>query len=51
MDCIIYTITYVFNRFGEKISWMSKIQFVVSLSTTEVEYMAFIHLSKGVVWL
>jgi hypothetical protein len=51
MDCRIYTISYLFNLFGGKFSWMRKIQFVVSLSTTKVEYMAVIHVSKGVLWL
>jgi hypothetical protein len=31
---------YVFNLFGGEISWMSKRQAVVALSTTESEYMA-----------
>ena len=42
---------YVFNLFGGAISWMSKKQSVVALSTTEAEYMAAIHASKEAVWL
>jgi hypothetical protein len=42
---------YVFNLFGGAISWMSKRQVVVALSTTEFEYMAATHASKEVVWL
>jgi hypothetical protein len=42
---------YVFNLFGGAISWMSKRQAVVALSTTESEYMAATHASKEVVWL
>eukprot|EP00253_Pinus_taeda_P012760 PITA_12760 len=42
---------YVFNLFGGAISWMSKKQSVVALSTTEVEYMASAHGSKEAVWL
>eukprot|EP00253_Pinus_taeda_P024088 PITA_24088 len=42
---------YVFNLFGGAISWMSKKQFVVALSTTEAEYMATTHASKEAVWL
>jgi hypothetical protein len=42
---------YVFNLFGGEINWMSKRQFVVSLSTTKVEYMETTHVSKNVVWL
>ena len=41
---------YVFNLFGA-ISWMSKRQAVVALSTTESEYMADTHASKEAVWL
>jgi hypothetical protein len=37
---------YVFNLFGGEISWMSKRQVVVALSTTKVEYMAATHASK-----
>jgi hypothetical protein len=37
--------------FGGAISWMSKRQAVVALSTTEVEYMVATHGSKEVVWL
>jgi hypothetical protein len=36
---------YVFNLFGGAVSWMSKRQSVVALSTTEVEYMAATHAS------
>eukprot|EP00253_Pinus_taeda_P012544 PITA_12544 len=42
---------YVFNLFGGAVSWMSKKQFVVALSTTEVEYMVATHSSNEVVWL
>jgi hypothetical protein len=42
---------YVFNIFGGAISWMSKRQVVVALSTTEVEYMVATHASKEAVWL
>jgi hypothetical protein len=42
---------YVFNLFGGAISWMSKRQVVVALSTTKVEYMAATHASKEEVWL
>jgi hypothetical protein len=37
--------------FGGEIIWMSKRHEVVSLSTTEVEYMVANHGSKEVVWL
>eukprot|EP00253_Pinus_taeda_P021840 PITA_21840 len=42
---------YVFNLFGGAASWISKKQFVVALSITEVEYMAATHASKEAVWL
>ena len=42
---------YVFNLFGGAVSWMSKKQSVVALSTTEAEYMAATHASKEVVQL
>ena len=51
MDHRRSTSGYVFNVFGGSISWMSKKQDVVALSTTEVEYMAATHASKEVVWL
>jgi hypothetical protein len=41
----------VFNLFGGAISWMSKRQVVVALSTTELEYMDATHASKEEVWL
>jgi len=44
-----YTSGYVFNLFGGTVSCMSKKQFVVALSTIEVEYMAATHASKEVV--
>jgi hypothetical protein len=42
---------YVFNLFGGEISWMSKRQAIVALSTIESEYMAATHASKESVWL
>jgi hypothetical protein len=42
---------YVFNLFGGEISWMSKRQDVVALSTTETEYMEATHARKEAVWL
>ena len=40
------TSAYVFTLFGGAISWMSKRQVVVALSTTEAEYMAATHACK-----
>eukprot|EP00253_Pinus_taeda_P028158 PITA_28158 len=42
---------YVFNLFGGAVSWMSKKQSVVALSTTEAEYMVATHESKEAVLL
>ena len=42
---------YVFNLFGDAVSWMSKKQSIVALSTTEAEYMAATHASKEAFWL
>jgi hypothetical protein len=41
----------VFNLFGGAISWMSKRQAIVALSTTKYEYMETTHESKEAVWL
>jgi len=51
LDQRIYRIGYVFNQFASVISWMTKKQFVVTLSTTEGEYMATTHASKEATWL
>ena len=45
------TSSYVFTMFGGAISWMSKQQHVVALSTTEAEYMAATHDYKEAIWL
>ena len=42
---------YVFSLFGGAVSWMSKRQSIVALSTTEPKYMAASHASKEEVWL
>ena len=43
LDCRRSTSGYVFNLFGGVVSWMSKRQFVVALSTTKAEYMVATH--------
>eukprot|EP00253_Pinus_taeda_P003953 PITA_03953 len=50
MDQIRSTSEYVLNPFGGVVSWMSKKQSIVALSTTEVEYMVATHASKEAVW-
>ena len=45
------TTGYVFTIGGTTINWVSKIQIVVVVSTTEVEYVAAIEASKEMIWL
>ena len=51
LDQIISTSGYVFSLFGGAVSWMSKRQSIVALSTIEPKYMAASHASKEEVWL
>ncbi|GJY69593.1 retrovirus-related pol polyprotein from transposon TNT 1-94, partial [Tanacetum coccineum] len=45
------TTGYVFTVGGTTVSWMSRIQKCVAMSTTEVEYMAIVEAGKELVWL
>ena len=45
------TTGYVFTVGGIVVSWVSKIQSVVALSTTKVEYVATTEASKEIIWL
>eukprot|EP00253_Pinus_taeda_P011320 PITA_11320 len=45
------TTGYVFTVGGTNVSWVSKIQSVVALSTTEAEYVAATEASKEMIWL
>jgi hypothetical protein len=45
------TIGYVFTIGRMKVGWISKLQKVVSLSTTEAEYVAATKASKEMIWL
>jgi hypothetical protein len=45
------TSRYVFTLAGGAISWMPKIHNIVSLSTTEEEYIVSSHACKEAVWL
>ena len=45
------TIGYVFTVGGTTVSWISKLQQVVALSTTEAEYVAAAEASKEMIWL
>jgi len=49
IDCQRSTSGYVFNLFGGVVSWMSKRQEFVALSSIEVEYMEAIHACKEAV--
>ncbi|KAH9687766.1 hypothetical protein KPL70_014887 [Citrus sinensis] len=45
------TTGYVFTFAGAAVSWVSKLQTVMVLSTTEVEYMAATQACKEVIWI
>jgi len=45
------TIGYVFIVSGITVSWISKLQSVVALSTMEAEYVATTKASKEMIWL
>eukprot|EP00253_Pinus_taeda_P033556 PITA_33556 len=51
LDQRISTSGYAFNLFGGAVSWMSKKQSIVALSTIEEEYMTTTHARKEAVWL
>ena len=51
LDKIRSTTCYVFTLVGGAISWMSKHQETVALSTTEVEYIAASDANKEAIWL
>lgn len=42
---------YIFTLFGGAVSWMSKCQVVVSLSTTKAEYMAATYSYNESIWI
>ena len=45
------TTGYVYTLRGTVVSWVSQLQKVVALSTTEVEYIAIIEASKEMIWV
>jgi len=49
LDKSRYTTDYVFTLAGRAISWMSKLQEIVVLSTTEAEYITASDANKGVI--
>ncbi|MCO5597082.1 hypothetical protein L7F22_051156 [Adiantum nelumboides] len=50
-DCRKSTSGYVFTFTGGTVSWISRLQKCVALSTTEAEYVAATEASKEVLWL
>lgn len=50
-DTFKSTTGYIFTVGGTAVSWMSKLQKSVALSTTEAEYMAVAEASKELIWL
>ncbi|GJV78178.1 phytochrome-interacting factor7 [Tanacetum coccineum] len=51
LDSSKSTTGYVFTVSGTAVSWMSRIQKCVAMSTTEAEYMAIAEAGKELVWL
>ena len=51
LDCRKSTSRYLFTFVGGAISWQSKLQKCVSLSTTEVEYIATTEARKDMLWM
>ena len=45
------TTRYVFTLGGTAVSWISKLQKIVALSTTEAEYVTVTEASKELIWL
>ena len=45
------TTRYVYTLGGMAISWVSELQKIVALSTTEAEYVAITEASKKMIWL
>ena len=50
-DSMRSTTGYVFTVGGTKVSWILKLQKVVSLSTTEAKYVTATKASKEMIWL
>ena len=51
MDTRKSTTGYVYTFAGAAMSWVSRLQRVVALSTTKVEYMAMIEDFKEILWM
>ena len=51
LDCRKSTFGYLFTFAGGAISWQSKLQKWVSLSTTEAEYIVATEVGKAMLWM
>ena len=45
------TTCYVFNVGDTSVSWISKLQNIVALSTTKIDYVATTEVSKEMIWM
>ena len=51
IDTNRYTSTYVMTYPGGAVSWQSRLQKVMALSTTEAQYMAVVEAGKELIWM
>lgn len=51
IDCTRNTTSFVFTLGTTVISWISQLEKIVALSTTEVEYVTKTETSKEMIWL
>ena len=51
LDCRKSTFGYLFTFAGRAISWQSKLQKCVSLSTTKAKYIAATEVGKEMLWM
>ena len=51
VDSCKSTSGYIYTIGGTAVSWMSRLQKCVSLSTTEAEYVAIVEAAKEMIWL
>jgi len=51
MDTRKSTTGYLYTFAGAIVSWVSRVQRIVALSTTEVEYIAAIEACKEMLWM
>ena len=51
IDSIKSTSWYIYTIGGTVVSWMSRLQKCISLSSTEAEYVAIVEDGKDMIWL